>query len=110
MDDPEQFEISAFDVAASVGTVLLVGLAALALFVVGIVLVYVGFVSQPGGTTTGIALAYLLLAVGAPLVIARKMRSSGSTGRRTSVVCAFVVLAVSILFFPFAALPMVFAG
>jgi hypothetical protein len=110
MDDQEPFEISAMDVAASVGTILLVGLAALALYSVGIVLAYVGVVSQPGGTTTGVALAYLLLAVGAPVAIARNMRSSGSTWRRTSAVCALVVLAVSILFFPFAALPMVFAG
>ena len=57
MDDQDPFAISALDVAASVGTVLLVGLAALALYAVGIVLVYVGFVSQPGATTTGVALA-----------------------------------------------------
>jgi hypothetical protein len=59
---------------------------------------------------TGVALAYLLLAVGGPIAIARKMRSSGATWRRTSAVCAFVVLAVSVLFFPFAAPVMLFAG
>lgn len=100
--------MSAFYVAASVGTVLLVGLAALALYGVGVVLVFEGF-NQPG-RWTGLAVAYLLLAVVAPIAIARKMRSSGSTWRRISAVCAFVTLAVSILFFPFATLPMVFSG
>lgn len=110
MDDQDPFGMSAYHVAANVGTVLLVGLAALGLYGVGIVLAYVGVVSQPGGVTTGIAVAYVLLAVVAPVAIARKMRSSGATWRGTSAVCAFVVLAVSILFFPFAALPMVFSA
>jgi hypothetical protein len=102
--------MSAYHIAASVGTVLLVGLAALALYGVGIVLVYAGVVGQPGGMYTGVALLFLLLAVGAPIAIARKMRSSGASWRGTSAVCAFVVIAVSVLFFPFAAPVMLFAG
>lgn len=109
MSDQDPFGMSAYYIAASVGTVLLVGVAAFLLYGVGIVLVYVGFVSQPG-RMTGVAAAYLLLAVGAPIAIARKVRSSGAAWRGTSAVCAFVVIAVSILFFPFAALPMLFAG
>lgn len=105
----DTLEVSVWSVAAGVGTVLLMGLAGLALFVVGTVLVYVGVVTQPG-PMTAVAAAYLLLALVAPIAIARKMRSSGANGRRIDAVCAFVVLAVSILFFPFAALPMVFAG
>jgi multidrug transporter EmrE-like cation transporter len=57
---------------------------------------------------TGVAVAYLLLAVVAPIAIARKLRSSEATWRRTSVVSALIVVTVSVLFFPFAALPMVF--
>jgi hypothetical protein len=110
VSDQDPFGISAFHVAASVGTVLLVGLAALALYGVGIVLVYAGVVSQPGGLYTAVALAFLSLAVGAPVAIARRMRSSGATWRRISAVCAVVSLAVSALFFPFAAPVMIFAG
>jgi hypothetical protein len=110
VNDQDPFGRSAYDIAASVGTVLLVGIAALALYSVGIVLVYAGVVGQPGGLFTGVALAFLLLAVGVPIAFALKMRSSGFTWRRTSAVCAFIVLAVSVLFFPFAAPVMLFAG
>lgn len=44
----DTLEVSVWSVAAGVGTVLLMGLAGLALFVVGTVLVYVGVVTQPG--------------------------------------------------------------
>jgi multisubunit Na+/H+ antiporter MnhB subunit len=76
---------------------------------VGTVLVYEGVV-RPGLAKTGVVVAYILLAVLAPIAIARKMRSSVATWRRTSAVCALVVVAVSVLFFPFAALPMLFSG
>jgi hypothetical protein len=102
--DQDTLEVSAGSIAASVGTGLLVGLAGLALYVVGTVLVSTAVI-QPGGWT-GLAVVYLLLAVVLPIAIARKMRSSEATWRRTGAVCALVVLAVSVVFFPFALLPM----
>jgi hypothetical protein len=104
MEDQDTLEVSAGSIAASVGTALLVGLAGLALYVVGTVLVYTAVI-QPGAWID-LAVVYLLLALVAPLAIARKMRSSAASWRRTGAVCALVILAVSVVFFPFALLPM----
>ena len=82
----------------------MVALAGLALYVVGGVLVYASVI-QPG-SLAAVAVAYLLLAVVTPIAIARKMRSRGSAWRRVGFVCALIVLVVSVLFYPFAALPM----
>jgi hypothetical protein len=89
-------------IAATLGTVLLVSLATLALFVVGVVLVYVGFV-QPG-TPSIFAAAYVALVVLVPMAVGRRMRAGGSGWRRVIAACAAIVLAVSVCFFPFAAL------
>jgi hypothetical protein len=110
MADQDTLEVSAWSVAASVGTGLLVVLAGLMLYGVGGVLVYVGIVTQPG-QMTAIAAAYVVLAVVAPTAVARKMRRSPEvTWRRISAVCALIVVAVSVLFFPFAAILMVMGG
>ena len=110
MDDQDTLEVSAWSIAASVGTGLLVGLAGVGLYGVGTILVYVGIVTQPG-RMTAIAAAYLVLAGVVPIVVARRMRRSPDTGwRRIIAVCALIVVAVSVLFFPFAAPAMLFAG
>jgi hypothetical protein len=46
----------------------------------------------------------------APIVAARNMRRSLVAWRRINAVCALIVVAVSVLFFPFAAITMLFAG
>lgn len=97
----ETLEVSAGTIAATVGTLLLVGLATLALFVVGAALVYLGII-QPGASTV-IAVVYVVAVIATPLVVASRLRRRSATWRRTIAVCAAIVLGVSALFFPFMA-------
>ena len=100
--DPETGDVSLGTIAASIGTACLLIIAAFGLYFDGVILLYVGYI-QPGVPTL-FAVAYISIVVAAPLLAGRRMRERYSGWRRTLAVCAFIVVAVSILFFPFAAL------
>jgi len=100
--DPETGDVSLGTIAASIGTACLLIIAAFGLYFDGVILLYVGYI-QPGVPTL-FAVAYISIVVAAPLLAGRRMRERDSGWRRTLAVCAFIVVAVSILFFPFATL------
>jgi hypothetical protein len=103
--DEEAPSISAGDVAATVGTILLVGVAVLAVYTVGGVLIYGGLI-QPGMPTV-VAAVFVLAVASLTYWAGRELRLRGATRRRTLAACAGIVLVLSILFFPFAAIFMV---
>jgi len=97
----ETLEVSAGTIAATVGTLLLVGLATLALYVDGAVLVYLGII-QPGASTV-VAIVYVAAVIATPTFAAYRLRRRSATWRRTIAICAAIVLSVSALFLPFVA-------
>lgn len=103
-ESDQPVDMSLGSIFATLGTVLLVGLAGLGLYIDGAVLIYVGFI-QPG-VHTAFAAAYVVLAVAVPILVAHRMRRRDSTWRRTTAASAALILAVSVVFFPFAALAM----
>lgn len=98
-EDP--VDVSLGSIASMIGTVLLVGLAALGVYVDGAIFIYIGFI-QPGAATA-IATVYVILAVAVPILVARRMRRRNSTWRWTLTVSTALTVAVSVVFLPLAA-------
>jgi len=91
-------------IAGTLGTILLVVIAPFGLYIVGAVLTYVGIV-QPGVITV-FAVGYLALVVLVPLRLGRTMRAKGRSWRATLAATAAAIAAISLAFFPFAAITM----
>jgi hypothetical protein len=83
-------------------TIFLVLLAALGVYLDGVVLTYLAIV-QPGVPTV-IAAAYIALVVLVPLWLWRIMRAKGTARRGTVAGIAGTVVAISVLFLPVTAL------
>ena len=88
-------------IAGTLGTVFLVALAALGVYLVGVFLIYTGII-QPGVITV-FALGFVALVVLVPSWLGRAMRAKGTGWRGTIAASAAAIVGISVLFFPVAA-------
>jgi len=88
-------------ITGTLGTILLIALATLGVYFDGVLLIYVGII-QPGVVSV-FAIGYVVLVVLVPLWLGRTLRAKGTTWRRIIPATAAGVVAISVLFFPVAA-------